>query len=123
MEFIWTTLSVSDMEASLSFYSEKLGLPVRSGFTAGDGTRITFLGSEGGAAVELIQRGPLPDRPRGAGISMGFRTGSLEQSMVELANAGVPVVRGPITAGGGVRFFFVIDPDGYEVQIVEQPGR
>jgi lactoylglutathione lyase len=121
MEFIWTTLAVSDMEESLAFYSGVLGLPVRSRFRSGDGAEIVFLGSASGAAVELIQRGLLPERPRGAGISLGFKADSLEQAMMELANAGVPVVRGPVAVGGGTRFFHVLDPDGYEIQIVEQP--
>ena len=122
MDFIWTTLAVSDMEDSLAFYSGILGLPIRSRFRTGEGAEIVFLGSATGAAVELIQRLPLPERPRGAGISLGFHTGSLDQAMMELANAGIPVVRGPVTAGGGTRFFYILDPDGYEIQIVEQPG-
>jgi lactoylglutathione lyase len=125
MEYLWTTLTISNMEKSLSFYMGNLSLAIRSRFRTGDGTEIVFLGGASGTAVELIERGPLPvsTAVRGAGISLGFKTESLEQSMRALADAGIPVERGPIQAGGGTRFFFVRDPDGYEIQIVEQAGR
>ena len=124
MEYLWTTLTISNMEKSLAFYTENLGLAIRSRFRTGDGTEIVFLDGAAGAAVELIQHGPLPvlASGRGAGISLGFRTKSLEQAMEDLAGAGIPVERGPIQAGGGTRFFFVRDPDGYEIQIVEEAG-
>jgi lactoylglutathione lyase len=44
MKFCWSTLKVKDMEASLHFYRDVLGLKLERRFQAEGGTEIAFLG-------------------------------------------------------------------------------
>jgi len=118
MEFCWSTLHVRDMEASLRFYKELIGLPVTRRFAAGP-SEIAFLG-EGETKLELIsgRQGENADHP--AGISWGFRVDSLEKMLARVAAFGVPVQSGPFSPTPGTRFFFVEDPDGLKIQFVEE---
>lgn len=52
MKITWVTLSVKDMEESLRFYQEIVGLNIVNRFPAGPGVEIVFLG-DGETKVEL----------------------------------------------------------------------
>ncbi len=44
MKFCWCTITVKDMEESLKFYQEVVGLKLNRRFEAGPGVEIAFLG-------------------------------------------------------------------------------
>ena len=119
MKFVWTTLPVSDMEKSLKFYSEIMGLgPVaKMGVPS---HQVVMLGKDGETKLELIfEPGrSIPGNPGGT-ISIGFAPENLDEFMAKLAEMGIPSV-GPISPSPDIRFFFIKDPDGYTVQLVEQ---
>ena len=119
MKFMWTTLPVSDLEASIKFYSEFMGLgPVaRMGVPA---HQVAMLGEDGQTKLELIYEPgkAIPEAPGGL-ISMGYAPDDLDAFMAKAAQAGIPAV-GPIYPSPDIRFFFIKDPDGYTVQLVEQ---
>ena len=79
--------------------------------------RIVMLGDEGGAMLELISRGASKDP--GQGISIGLPCENIEAIGETLSAAGftpTPVIA-PLP---GVKFRFVNDPDGYQIQLVER---
>jgi len=118
MKFCWCTLTVGDMEASLRFYREIVGLPMVERHAAGPDTEIAFLG-EGETRVELL-RSPRQPAPGGReGVSLGFAVDSLEETLAFVKSRGVEVESGPFQPNPHVRFFFVRDPDGVRVQFVE----
>ncbi|HCX61202.1 MAG TPA: glyoxalase, partial [Clostridiales bacterium] len=53
MKFLWTTIHVKNMEESLAFYQDVVGLKLMNRFNAGPGMEISFLG-EGETKLELI---------------------------------------------------------------------
>ena len=53
MVFCWSTLMVKDLERSLGFYRDLLGLPVTRRFAAGPEREIVFLG-DGETKIELV---------------------------------------------------------------------
>ena len=53
MKFNWCTITVKDMEASLAFYRDIVGLPVSRRFSDRPDSEICFLG-DGETQVELI---------------------------------------------------------------------
>ena len=118
MGVLWATFQVSDMEKSLAFYNGILGMPVRERFTAPqDGAEIVMLGEEGSAMLELISRGA-PENA-GQGISIGLPFADLEAIGEKLVSAGytpTPIIA-PLPV---VKFRFVNDPDGYQIQLVER---
>jgi lactoylglutathione lyase len=118
MNFCWVTLHVENMKESLAFYHEMLKLPISSRHS-GNGTEIVMLGVEGQPKVELLCNGIAQNTQKASGISIGIAVGSLETVMEDLVSLGIPILRGPISPSSSVRFIFINDPDGYEVQLVE----
>ncbi len=53
MKFCWSTLKVKNLEESLKFYQEIVGLKINKRFNAGPGREIAFLG-DGETKIELI---------------------------------------------------------------------
>lgn len=113
----WITLRVRDLEASLNFYHRILGLPIDRRFES-RGRQIVMLGTEGQPKIELIQGTDPAVKPE-CGVSVGFEVESLDGAIEELKGNGIPVARGPISPNPSLRFFYVLDPDGFEVQIAE----
>lgn len=113
----WITLRVRDLEASLNFYHGILKLPVQRRFES-RGRQIAMLGAEGQPKLELIQ-GSEPVLKPECGVSIGFEVESLDEAMVYLENEGIPVARGPAQPNPRLRFFYIVDPDGFEVQLAQ----
>ena len=118
MGILWTTYYVNDMEKSLAFYNGILGLPIQERFTAPqDGAQIVMLGDDEGARLELISRGT--SKEPGQGITIGLPFADIEAVGEALSAAGYspsPV----ISPFPDVKFRFVNDPDGYQIQLVER---
>lgn len=116
MQFLWCTLYVRDIDRSISFYEQIVGLPVVRRFGE-PGAELAFLG-EGETKLELIQGKNEPDK--GGGFSIGFQVKSLEEKMAFVQEHGLAIHSGPFAPSPRTRFFFVADPDGTLVQFVEQ---
>ena len=118
MNFCWTTLRVSNMEESLKFYHEILGLPIASKHGGGD-LQIVMLGAEDKAKIELLHDKNSNVSPQVKGLSIGFEVESLEEALDFMKEQGIPMYKEPFSPNPHVRYFFIKDPDGIEVQIVE----
>lgn len=118
MKFLWTTLTVTNMDASLAFYQEIVGLKLQRRYAAGPGMEIAFLG-EGETQVELIQADAKPSVTIGQDISMGFQVDSLDRMLEFVHSKGVAIAVPPVQPNPHIRFFYVEDPDGVRVQFVE----
>jgi lactoylglutathione lyase len=77
-----------------------------------------MLSLDGQAKLELIQGSEQVVKPE-CGISLGFEVESLDEAMIYLENQGIPIARGPITPNPHLSFFYILDPDGFEVQLAE----
>ncbi len=117
MKFLWTTIKVTDMEASLKFYQEILGLPLNRRFGSGTDMDIAFLG-EGGTEVELIYNKGVEKVNLGTDISMGFQVKALDETMSFVKEKGYAVT-GPFQPNPHVKFFYTTDPNGMKIQFVE----
>lgn len=117
MKFDFVTLYVKDLAASLAFYHQLLGLTILRRFAI-EGGEIVFVGANGQPAIELIAS---PDHAENtySGFSIGIEVASLDEATARLAKAGFPVIRGPVSPGGGTRFSFIRDPNGIEVELIE----
>lgn len=113
----WITLRILDLEASIAFYHEILGLPIQRRFES-RGKQIAMLGTNGQPMLELIEGGENSVQPEN-GISIGFEVESLEAAIDELQSKGIKIARGPIEPNPHLRFFYIVDPDGFEVQLAQ----
>jgi len=119
MKFCWTTIMVKDMDESLKFYQDIVGLSIDRRFKAGSGVEIVFLGN-GETKVELIDNKEVKDVTIGQDISLGFETDSLDKMMDLVREKGLEIHSGPFQPNPYTRFFYVLDPNGLKIQFVEQ---
>lgn len=117
MHFDFVTIYTRDMDKSLAFCQELLGLSLlrRSAIENGE---MAFLGVEGQPTIEIIA-GPEHEKHDYSGFSLGIAVKSLDEATALLEKAGYPLERGPIAPGPGVRFSFFRDPDGIEIELIE----
>lgn len=113
--FAHTTLHVTDYDRSLKFYTEEIGLPVVSEFTNPRGVRIAMLGE--GTHLELVGDGR--ESVDYSAISIGF----IVEGAGEKAAALDEKYIGPISPNPRTTFYFIRDPDGFTVQLVEKTSQ
>jgi lactoylglutathione lyase len=118
MKFCWTTLAVKNLEESLKFYSEIVGLSVSRRFNAGPGVEIAFLG-DGETKVELICNEALKEVSFGHDISLGFEVNSVDEMMTFVKEKNIDIQSGPFQPNPHTKFFYVLDPNGLKIQFVE----
>ena len=118
MKFCWSTLTVKNMEESLKFYQEIVGLTIDRRFQAGPGMEIAFLGS-GETKVELIHDSNDTEINMGESISLGFQVNSVDEMIVFVKEKGLQIHSGPFQPNPYVKYFFILDPNGLKIQFVE----
>ena len=118
MKFCWCTITVDNMEDSLKFYQEIVGLSISRRFAAGPGMEISFLG-DGETKVELICNPNHKATNNAGGISLGFEVESVDEMIKFIKEKGLEVDSGPYQPNPHVKFFHVKDPNGVSVQFVE----
>src|SRR5690554_4126379 len=114
MKYCWTTIMVSNLEKSIAFYCDIVGLPLARRFSAGPGSEIAFLG-DGETQVELIERIG-PKSTIGNAVSLGFAVDSLDDALAFVAEHGIKVESGPFQPNDHIKFFYILDPDGLRIQ-------
>jgi catechol 2,3-dioxygenase-like lactoylglutathione lyase family enzyme len=131
----WTRLVpellVSDIGASLAFWTELLGFGIAYQRPA---EKFAYLERPDGAQIMLSERsgvwetGPLKV-PFGRGVMFQISVDSIAPVASALARAGWPVDTGPREVWrrygdreGGKREIVVLDPDGYLVMVAENLG-
>ncbi len=121
MKLLWTTIYVKNLDESIAFYSDFVGLKTLRRFPAGPGMELAFLGNgeEDETLVELItdaKKGPVS---HGGFVSIGFAAESLEAMMERARSRNVPIESGPFETPTS-RFFCVEDPNGFIVQFFQK---
>ncbi|ULE32951.1 VOC family protein [Mycobacterium sp. IDR2000157661] len=133
--FSHVCVGVSEIDRSLRFYREVLGMDVvfdvaldgasLSAVTgrAGESGRMVG-GLIGGMMVELLALGDVPRYAEGPHI--GYTNISLRVADVDAAHRQLQAFDGvrclPPVEIGGVRMMFVYDPDDTPIELVELPG-
>ncbi|MDR0859000.1 MAG: VOC family protein [Oscillospiraceae bacterium] len=117
MKFAHVTISVIDLDKSISFYRDIVGLPLQSRTPAGPDTEIAFLG-DGGTKVELICRKGESSVFFSQDISIGFETDSVTELSALLKANGYETGE-IISPNPQVAFFFISDPNAVKVQFLE----
>ncbi|OCB37460.1 extradiol dioxygenase [Mycobacterium malmoense] len=134
--FSHVCIGVSDIEASREFYTAVLGMDVvfdvelegaaLGAVTGGAAQRGRMVGGLiGGAMVELLSLGAVPECPSGPHLgytNVSFRVDDLDAAY-DAVRRGHPGVRAePPVDIGGVRMFFIHDPDGTPIELLELPA-
>jgi lactoylglutathione lyase len=119
MKFCWATVDVRDMEESLRFYSEVVGLPVTRRMRPNPAMELAFLGS-GETQIELIWNAKAgAGAGMGSDISLGFVVDSVDGIIETLKKRDIPLHSGPFQPNPSIKFVYVQDPNGLKIQFVE----
>lgn len=119
-----TRYRVEDLEGTVQFYTKVLGLIEVRRHKSPRGSQLVFLKAP--ASEELIEiccfpgSGPVqvpPDLTH-----LGFEVPSLEDFGRHLASLGLKYSDGPTRRPNGGGFAFIDAPEGYEVELIEQPA-
>jgi catechol 2,3-dioxygenase-like lactoylglutathione lyase family enzyme len=113
--------TVSDQDAALAFYTEKLGWEVRGDSPFGEQGEYRWLEvAPPGSTARLALNPPMGAQPGGGGI--GVETDDVHGEHARLtAIGGVDVDPQPMTTPGAPLMFMLRDPDGNVVVVVEAP--
>lgn len=117
MKFCWCTITVNNMDESLKFYQEIVGLTINRRFAAGPDTEISFLGN-GETKIELIYNINHKMLGNVDGISLGFEVKSVDR-MIELAMEKGLGYTCPCKPNPNIKYIYIKDPDGISIQFVE----
>lgn len=118
MNFCWSTLYVEDLDESIKFYEDIIGLRVVNRFAAGLDKEIAFLG-QGETKIELIYDKSKKSIDIGKDISWGFKVDSVNDMMAQLKNKNIDVISDIIMPNANSKFFFIKDPNGMTIQLYE----
>ncbi len=123
-KFIYTGIRVRNLEASVAFYTQILGMKEvdRSTIAAAKGIAVNLVTDEGGPILELnyYEKGSPFDTTYTAGEGLdhlAFAVKDLDRAVAEVKKAGHPVVqevRAPTS-----RWVYIVDPDGNWIELCQ----
>ena len=123
-KLLHTRMRVSDMEQTIQFYTDVLGLEVLERKVSPRGSHLAFLKVPN--SEELIELTSFP--PSGPVtvqedlVHLAFQVDNLDDTIDSLNAQGVKITDGPTQSSSGSRFIFIDAPDGYEIELIERPS-
>jgi catechol 2,3-dioxygenase-like lactoylglutathione lyase family enzyme len=113
--------TVSDQDAAVAFYTEKLGFEVRSDSRFGENGEYRWVEvAPPGSVARLALNPPMQGEPGGSGI--GVETTDVVGEHRRLtAIGGIDLDPEPMVTPGAPLLFMLRDPDGNHIAVVEAP--
>ncbi|MCW5221140.1 lactoylglutathione lyase [Verminephrobacter aporrectodeae] len=127
MKFLHTMLRVGDLQRAIDFYTQVLGMQLlRRSENPEYKYSLAFLGFAGGnpgqAEIELTWNWGVHDYEHGNAyghIALGVPDVYAACEKIQAAGGKVTRAAGPVR-GGRTVIAFVVDPDGYQIELVER---
>jgi lactoylglutathione lyase len=120
-KLLHTRYRVQDLEKTISFYKDVLGLQEIRRHTSGRGSQLVFLKApDSDEEIEICKfdgSGPIvvgPDLTH-----LAFEVEDLDKFAKHAASKGYPLSDGPHSTNGG-RIAFIDAPEGYEIELIER---
>jgi catechol 2,3-dioxygenase-like lactoylglutathione lyase family enzyme len=129
----YCNITVNDVDESIAFYSDALGLQVRNDVSSG-GYRWVTLGTDAQPGLELVLSVPHAGRSQADGDALQelltkgvlpmlvFRSDDLDATFEALRASGAEVLQEPMDQGWGARDCAFRDPSGNIVRIAQSPA-
>ncbi len=125
MRILHTMIRVTDLDRSLRFYTEVMGMRLlrRMDFPEGRFT-LAFLGYQDeaeGPALELTHNWDTGSYTLGDGYGhLAVEVEDVYQAVEEIRGRGGTIAREPAVMGGSTVLAFVEDPDGYQLELLNR---
>jgi lactoylglutathione lyase len=121
-KLLHTRYRVKDLEKTVSFYKDVLGLEETRRHTSGRGSQLVFLKApQSEEEIELCkfdESGPVvvgPDLTH-----LAFEVDDMEKFAREARAKGYPLSDGPHKTSGGSVIAFIDAPEGYEIELIQR---
>src|ERR1700759_2247166 len=111
-KLLHTRYRVNDLERTVKFYKEILGLEEVKRNKSPRGSELAFLKTPGSEPVQV----------QADLTHLAFEVESLEEFGKHLAKHGLKYSDGPTKSSSGSTFAFIDAPEGYEIELIE-PAR
>lgn len=123
-KLLHTRYRVDDLERTVKFYRDVLGLAEVKRHKSPRGSELVFLRAPGsGEEIEIcFFPGSDPVQVQPDLTHLAFEVDSLEEFARHLAKHGLKYSDGPTTSASGTTFAFIDAPEGYEIELI-QKGR
>jgi lactoylglutathione lyase len=120
-KLLHTRYRVNDLEKTVSFYKDVLGLKEMRRHTSGRGSQLVFLKApESEEEIELCKFDPSGPIVVGPDLThLAFEVDDLDRFAREAAAKGYPLSDGPHHSGPS-RIAFIDAPEGYEIELIER---
>ena len=113
--------TVSDQDAALAFYTEKLGFELRGDTPFGENGEMRWIEvAPPGSRARLALNPPMGGQPGGGGIGVET-TDVLGEHQRLSAIGGIDIDAEPMRTPGAPLLFMLRDPDGNHIAVVEVP--
>ena len=125
---VHTMIRVFDLERSMAFYKEALGLETAARLDFDDFTLVYLRNEESDFEIELTHNHDQRE-PYTHGSGYGHVAVTVDDVAAEhqrLQDAGVPtrdIIEMKHEGKMLARIFFIEDPDGYKIEVIERGGR
>jgi lactoylglutathione lyase len=122
-KLLHTRMRVSNMDQTVNFYTNVLGLEVLERKVSPRGSHLAFLKVPN--SEELIELCSFPSSGpvtvQEDLVHLAFQVDNMDDTITTLTAKGIAITDGPTTTSSGSRFIFIDAPDGYEVELIERP--
>ena len=120
-KLLHTRYRVKDLEKTVSFYRDVLGLQEVRRHTSGRGSRLVFFKApQSEEEIEICKFDESGPVVVGSDLThLAFEVDDLDAFARESAAKGYPLSDGPHPSGSG-RIAFIDAPEGYEIELIER---
>lgn len=122
-KLLHTRLRVNDIERSVRFYEQALGLTVSRRHTSPRGAQLVFLATPNSdEEIELCQMpaGAPPVQVQPDLMHLAFAVDDLAAFAADLQRRGFALSDGPTRTSSGSIIAFIDAPEGYEVELIQR---
>ena len=118
-KLLHTRMRVNDIERTVKFYQDVLGLKVVRRSVSPRGSQLVFLATPN--SEEEIELCRLPDSPsvqvQPDLMHLAFEVESIAAFAAEIAKKGIKLSDGPTKTGSGATIAFIDAPEGYGIEL------
>jgi lactoylglutathione lyase len=121
-KLLHTRMRVNDLDRTVRFYEQALGLRVSRRITSPRGAQLVFLATPNSdEEIELCQ---MPGSPSVAVqpdlLHLAFAVDDLAAFAADLERKGFKLSDGPMKTNSGSLIAFIDAPEGYEVELIQR---
>ncbi len=122
-KLLHTRMRVDDIERTVKFYTDVLGLEIEARRESPRGAKLVFLRTPG--SEELLEITYFPDsgpvKVQPDLMHLAFEVDNLESYIKYLESKGIKITDGPtVSQSTGSVFAFIDAPEGYEIELIQR---